>query len=105
MTLFSLMPRLAAVVAVAILSLGRALAADPVPQNDLLNATLWVSNAIEYKANTLAAFELAKLRLDQAIANKRWTATGQKGTGYQDLPLAVIADVDETLLDNGGYES
>lgn len=105
MTRFSLMPRLATAAAVAILSLGRALAADPVPQNDLLNATLWVSNAIEYRANTLAAFELARIKLNEAIANKYWTATGQKGAAYEDLPLAIIADVDETLLDNGGYES
>jgi acid phosphatase len=81
-----------------------ALAADPVPQNDLLNATLWVSNAVEYKANTLAAFALARIRLDEALADKSWTATGQAGA-YQDLPPAIVADIDETLLDNGGYES
>jgi acid phosphatase len=96
----------AAILSAAILAFGgfAALAADPVPQNDLLNATLWVSNAVEYKANTLAAFALAKMRLDEALADKSWTATGQSGA-YQDLPPAIVADVDETLLDNGGYES
>jgi 5'-nucleotidase (lipoprotein e(P4) family) len=80
-----------------------ALAADPVPQNDLLNATLWVSNSVEYKANTLSMFQLAKMRLDEAIADKSWSATGQ--TDAADKPMAVIADADETLIDNGGYES
>ena len=80
-----------------------ALAADPVPQNDLLNATLWVSNSVEYKANTEAMFQLAKIRLDEALADKSWSALGQKGA--ENLPVAIIADVDETLFDNGGYES
>lgn len=80
------------------------LAAEPVPQNDALNATLWVSNSVEFKGNAATVFELAKIRLDQALADKAWTATGQSGA-YQDLPPAIIADLDETLLDNGGYEN
>lgn len=83
--------------------LSAAYAADPVPQNDLLNATLWVSNSVEFKANTLSMYQLAKIRLDEAIADKSWSATGQ--TDAADKPLAIIADMDETLLDNGGYES
>jgi acid phosphatase len=76
-----------------------ALAADPVPQNDLLNATLWVSNSVEYKGNTLGAYELAKIRLDQALADKGWSALGQ--TDAADKPTAVILDADETAIDNG----
>ncbi len=84
-------------------AVGGARAADPVPQNDLLNATLWVSNSVEYKANTIATFQLAKMRLDEALADKGWSAMGQTDAG--DKPVAIIADVDETLFDNGGYES
>ncbi|MEO8668299.1 MAG: HAD family acid phosphatase [Bauldia sp.] len=100
------LPALRCAVLVLVLAAGAlpAAAADPVPQNDLLNATLWVSNAVEYKANTLGAFALARIRLDEALADKTWTATGQAGA-FADLPPAIIADVDETLLDNGGYES
>jgi len=94
----------AATFAVCLLPCLSAVAADPVPQNDLLNATLWVSNAVEYKANSLGAYALARVRLDEALADKSWTATGQSGD-YQNLPPAIIADIDETLLDNGGYES
>jgi acid phosphatase len=94
---------LLATTAAASLFAGVALADDPVPQNDLLNATLWVSNSVEYKANTLSIYQLAKLRLDQAIADKTWSATGQ--TDAADKPRAIIADADETLIDNGGYES
>jgi acid phosphatase len=90
--------------AALLLPLTAAVAADPVPQNDLLNATLWVSNAVEYRANSLGAYALARLRLDEALADKSWTATGQSGA-YQDLPPAIIADLDETFLDNAGYEA
>ncbi|HZP19007.1 MAG TPA: HAD family acid phosphatase [Bauldia sp.] len=93
----------AAAAAVALALAGPALAADAVPQNDLLNATLWVSNSVEYKANSESMFQLARIRLDQALADKSWSAIGQ--TGAENLPPAIIADVDETLFDNGGYES
>ena len=96
-TIFSM----AAAAAVA-LPLG-ALAADPVPQNDLLNATLWVSNSVEFKANTLSMFQLATMRLDEALADKTWSATGQ--TDAADKPVAIVADIDETLFDNGAYEA
>jgi acid phosphatase len=84
-------------------TLGPLLAADAVPQNDALNATLWVSNSVEYKGNTIGAYELAKIRLDQAVADKSWSALGQTDAG--DKPTAVIFDSDETMIDNGGYEA
>jgi acid phosphatase len=80
-------------------------AQESVPQNDLLNATLWVSNAVEYKANTIAMYQLATMRLDEALADKSWTAATEQSGDYQDLPPAIILDVDETVIDNGGYES
>jgi acid phosphatase len=94
--------------AAALVSFGLAISSAqaqsaPVPQNDLLNATLWVSNSVEFKANAISMYQLAKIRLDEALADKTWSATGQ--TDAADKPLAIIADMDETLLDNGGYES
>jgi acid phosphatase len=80
-------------------------AADAVPQNDLLNATLWVSNSIEFKATALQAYQLAKIRLDAALADKTWTAAAEQTGNYQDLPPAIILDADETVLDNQGYEN
>lgn len=75
------------------------------PQNDLLNATLWVSNSVEYKASTMMAYQLAKIRVDQALADKSWTAATEQKGSYQSLPPAIVLDVDETILDNGAYES
>jgi len=85
---------------------GAAAWAEDAPANDTLNAVLWMQRSVEYKANTLGAYALARIRLDQALADKTWTAAPaeQKGA-YQDLPPAVILDADETILDNSGYQA
>ncbi len=73
--------------------------------NDLINATLWTQTAVEFKASSLAAFKLAEIMLDRALANKDWTAALEQGDNYQNKPPAVILDVDETVLDNTEYEA
>jgi 5'-nucleotidase (lipoprotein e(P4) family) len=77
------------------------------PAHDLLNAVLWMQRSVEYKATALAAFALARIRLDQALADPNWTAIVAKEQAgpYQSLPPAVIMDVDETILDNSGYQA
>ena len=84
---------------------GPALAQDP-PAHDLLNAVLWMQRSVEYKAHALGAFALARIRLEQALADPSWTAAPREQTGaYQALPPAVILDADETILDNSGYQA
>jgi 5'-nucleotidase (lipoprotein e(P4) family) len=80
-------------------------AADGPKANDGLNAAYWMQNAVEYKANATALYQLAKLRLDQALADKSWTAALEQGTGYEGKPPAVILDIDETVLDNSPYQA
>src|SRR5690606_29440798 len=48
--------------------------------------------AAEYKALCYQAFNIARLRLDEAIAKN---TTGR--------PLAIVTDIDETILDNSPY--
>lgn len=80
-------------------------AQDAVPASDMLLATLWTQRAIEYKANALTVFTLARIRLDEALADKSWTAApGEQKGDYQGLPPSVILDVDETLIDNSRYQ-
>jgi 5'-nucleotidase (lipoprotein e(P4) family) len=79
-------------------------AAEAVPQNDLLNAAVWMQTAIEYRANCLTVYALGKIRLDHALTDTSWTAYDQTGS-YQDLPPAVILDLDETAIDNSAYEA
>jgi len=76
------------------------------PADDGLNATLWTQKSIEYKGAALTAFTLARIRLDQALADRNWTAApGEQSGAYQDKPPAVVLDVDETIMDNSGYQA
>jgi 5'-nucleotidase (lipoprotein e(P4) family) len=80
--------------------------AQDLPPHDLLNAVLWMQRSVEYKAHALTAFALARVRLEQALTDPAWTAAPKEQTGaYQSLPPAVILDVDETILDNSGYQA
>jgi 5'-nucleotidase (lipoprotein e(P4) family) len=56
-------------------------------------ASLYQQRAAEYKALCFQAYNLAKLRLDAALKHR-----GNK-------PLAVVTDIDETLLDNSPYDA
>jgi len=89
---------------VALLVASPAFAADMKP-DDNLNATYWTQNSVEFKANALGAYRLAELRLDEALADKSWTAATEQSGSYQDLPPAVILDLDETVLDNSPYQA
>ena len=99
-------PFLAAMALAAGLGLSQPVLAQQPAASDLLNATLWMQKSVEYKGAALAAYALARVRLDQALADKNWTAAPaeQKGS-YQGLPPAVILDLDETALDNSGYQA
>src|SRR5512132_187581 len=78
---------------------------DP-PASDLLNAVLWMQRSVEFKASALTAFALARIRLDQALADPSWTGAPKEQAGaYQSLPPAVILDIDETIFDNSGYQA
>jgi acid phosphatase len=80
------------------------LAAEPAAPNDALDAELWMRTAVEYRANCLTVYALARTRLDEALSDKNWTAYDQTGD-YRSLPPAVILDLDETALDNSPYEA
>ena len=87
-----------------VLGAGAVQAQEPQP-SDLLLATLWMQRSVEFKGNALTVYALARIRLDQALADKNWTAAPNEQKGdYQNLPPAVILDLDETAIDNSPYE-
>jgi 5'-nucleotidase (lipoprotein e(P4) family) len=75
------------------------------PAHENLNAVLWVQAALEYEASAIQAYKLAQVRLDQAIADRSWTAAVEQQTDPSALKPAVIVDVDETVLDNSYYQA
>lgn len=97
---------LAAAGILALAAAGTAQAHEAKP-NDGLNATYWTQKAVEYKANSYGLYMLAEVRLDQGLADKKWTAltAAEQGDGYEGKPPAVILDLDETVMDNSGYQA
>ena len=92
-------------VLLSVLAGGGVRAQETPPANDLLLATLWTQRAVEYRANALTVYALARIRLDEALADRNWTAAPAEQKGdFQSLPPAVVLDVDETLLDNSKYQ-
>jgi len=103
---FSARRWLAAAVLAASFGLAAPAPAQEAPASDILNATLWMQKSIEYKANSLAIFALAKIRLDEFLAKKDHTAAPNEQKGdFANLPPAIVLDGDETLLDNSGYQA
>lgn len=60
----------------------------------LINATLWVQNAAEYRACCYQSFNYAKLALDNNLK-----------TAKKDKPSAIVLDIDETVMDNSYFEA
>jgi len=56
-------------------------------------SSLWQQRAAEYKALCFQAYNVAKLRVDEGIKNPG------------DKPLAIVTDIDETVLDNSPYDA
>lgn len=67
---------------------------------DGLNATAWMQTSAEYRAVALQAWRSARLSLERALKDKRWTAALEQTGDARRLPPAIIVDIDETVLDN-----
>jgi len=77
----------------------------PSGKDDRLGGVLWVQTSAEYRALALATYARARAELDRALADPSWTAALEQQGEVAALPPAVVADVDETLLDNSPYEA
>ena len=56
---------------------------------------VWMQNAAEYRELCYQAYNVAGMMVDRAV-------TSQKAG---DKPLAIVADLDETLIDNSAYDA
>ena len=69
------------------------LAQDQLQHTESIYAVLWQKTSAEYRALAYQAYNLATLRLQQALPEKH------------NKPLAVVADLDETVLNNSQFEA
>ena len=60
-------------------------------------AVLWTQSSAEYRALALQTFTLARLRVDQDLAQHR--------SRRRMKPPAIIVDADETVLDNSRFQA
>jgi acid phosphatase len=70
-----------------------------------LSSTLWIQTAAEYQAVALQTYRTATRQLDQALLAPSWTAALEQTHDYHNLMPAVILDIDETVLDNSGFQA
>ena len=74
--------------------------------NDNLNAVLWDQTAVEAKATMAQAYVLARIRFDEALADKSRTADPSVQSGdFANKPPAVVLDVDDTVLNTSQYQA
>lgn len=94
-----------AILTTSLVTSGMARAQQVPGGDDTLNAVLWAQTSIEAQAAAVGAYALAKIRLDEALADPTWTAATEQTGDYKDLPPAVILDVDETVLNTSAYQA
>ncbi|KXK01173.1 MAG: Lipoprotein E [Nitrospirae bacterium] len=72
--------------------------------HEVLNALLWMQTSAEYRTLTTLTYRQATAALDLALGDKAWTAALEQEGNFQDLPPAVVLDLDETVLDNQPFD-
>ena len=68
-------------------------------QEQTMLSVLYAQSSTEYAANCIQTYANASQILDTAIADKKWTAALEQTGEYSEKPMAIILDVDETVLD------
>ena len=74
-------------------------------QEQTMLSVLYAQSSTEYVANCIQTYNGASLILDEAIADKEWTASLEQSGDYSAKPMAIILDVDETVLDNVRFQA
>ena len=73
--------------------------------HEQLQAVLWMQSSAEYWALAAPVYSRARTTLDAAIADVSWTAAiEQDGANLSGLPMSIVMDLDETVLDNSAFQ-
>jgi len=104
-----IMKNAAIVLTVAILCCG---CASSLAERINLNSVVWMQSSGEYRALVQGAYNSARRDLDDALADKTWTAlltqvpeNDEEADALGKLPPAVILDIDETVLSTLPYQA
>lgn len=77
----------------------------PSPSYENLNAVLWMQNATEYRGLAAQTYRAAERAMFRALETKQWTAALEQTNAFENLPPAVILDLDETVFDNSAFQA
>jgi len=72
---------------------------------EMLQGVVWMQTSVEYRALAMQAYANATRALDAALADPTWNALEGEAPLKEGLRPAVILDIDETCVDNSGYEA
>jgi 5'-nucleotidase (lipoprotein e(P4) family) len=75
------------------------------PGLTILNASLWMQSSAEYRAIALQTFAAARHGLQNMLDNPFAMGALEETANDIRQPPAIILDLDETVLDNGAFES
>ncbi|MDZ7806891.1 MAG: HAD family acid phosphatase [Gracilimonas sp.] len=80
---------------------------DSRPDDPSLQATLWVQNSAEYVALNYQTYKTAERNLPLPLEDSFWTASVNQAneSNFNNLPPAIIMDIDETVLDNSPFQA
>lgn len=70
-----------------------------------LNSTLWMQRSAEFEANTVQTYNMAEYNLEKVIKAGGKSAAIEQQSYHSSLPPAIIMDIDETVLNNSGYDA
>lgn len=74
--------------------------------DDRVQAAVWMHNAAEYEYICESVYQTARPALIKALENTGTTASieQEKMGNYEELPPAIVLDLDETVIDNGPFQ-
>lgn len=73
--------------------------------HEKLNSALWIQGSAEYLINSKQCYRQAREKLRLALKDKSWTALLEQTGDFQNLPPAVILDIDQTVLNNAPFQA
>ncbi len=97
--------RLTVILPALLLALAACSAPEPAPDRSALDAVVFMRTAAERDALCLQAFATARAALERALVDPNWTACLEQAGDCAGKPPAIIADVDDTLLDTSSFET
>lgn len=68
-------------------------------------ATLWVRRSAEYRAASEIVYRAARSALAANLSDSSVSAEPAPAAGHEDLPPAVVMDIDDTVLDNSAPQA